>query len=150
MSDDISRSIVGHLYQITRYLRPKTVGEAGTGGLTLHQLQAVRFIKQHQPVKMGELADELHISPGSATLLANRLIEAGWLTRRYDAQDRRTVYVELSKETNQKFETMMKRRMEQTDQILGHLSQADLRELDRILQTLLGSLAAESDDTLAT
>ena len=136
MQENIKRSILTHLYQINRRTRQQGAGGMGVENLTMHQMQALFFIKNEQPVRMRELADELLISPGSATLLADRLVESGWLVRTPDENDRRSIRLELSAEAGRKLIELLKMKMKQTGVMLDKLELKDMRELDRILALL--------------
>jgi len=116
MHEDIKRSIITHLYQISRRTR-----QQGAGGMG---------------VRMRELADELLISPGSATLLADRLVESGWLVRTPDDNDRRGIRLELSAEAGRKLVELLNMKMMQTGAMLDRLELKDMLELDRILSLL--------------
>jgi len=108
----------------------------GVENLTMHQMQALFFVKNEQPVRMRELADELLISPGSATLLADRLVESGWLVRTPDDNDRRGIRLELSAEAGRKLVELLNMKMMQTGAMLDRLELKDMLELDRILSLL--------------
>jgi DNA-binding MarR family transcriptional regulator len=140
MLEATKRSILTHLYQINRHMRQLSGGGVGAENLTMHQMQALFFIKHEQPVRMRELADELRISPGSATLLVDRLVESGWLTRVQDDSDRRTICLELSAEAKKKLAEVMTRRMKHAGSMLDKLGPKDLQELDRILGLLQDTL----------
>jgi len=139
MPEEIKRSILTHLYQINRRIGQQSAGDMGAENLTMHQMQTLLFIKHEQPVRMRELADELHISPGSATLLADRLVESGWLIRTQDGNDRRIICLELSAEAGKKLVVMRARRMKQAGIMLDKLGVKDQQELERILGLLQDS-----------
>ncbi len=105
----------------------------------MHQMQALFFIKNEQPIRMRELADELLISPGSATLLADRLVESGWLIRTPDENDRRSIYLALSAEAGKKLVQLLKEKMRHAGGMLDKLNRSDMQELDRILGLLQDS-----------
>jgi len=136
MPEDIKRSILTHLYRINRRIGHQSAGEIGAEDLTMHQIQTLMFIKHEQPVRMRQLADELHISPGSATLLADRLVESGWLIRTQVGNDRRIICLELSAEAGKKFAAMRARRLKQAGLMLDKLGAKELKELERILGLL--------------
>lgn len=146
MPKDINRSIVSHLYQVTRRLGRRGTGSLGVENLTMHQMQALFFVKQEQPVRLSELSTELSISSGSASLLVDRLVEAGWLTRSQGENDRRSVDLELSAEAEKKFIDTMGKRMEQAGQVLDRLEPKDRQELDRILGILQDALADDMEE----
>ncbi len=140
MPNEIKESILTHFNHIGRYLRQHSMQNFGAENLTMHQIHALFFIKHHQPVRMNQMAEELCISPGSTTVLIDRLVESGWLTRTQDDHDRRSVYLEVSFKTGRKLDEILKQRMQHSSRMLDHLNSHDLAELDRILGVLQDSL----------
>jgi DNA-binding MarR family transcriptional regulator len=140
MPEEVQRSILRHFYQINRCMHKQWLDGPGADALTMHQLQALFYIKHEQPVSMHKLAEELHILPGSATLLVDRLVESGWLVRVPDEQDRRSIHLQLSEQARNTLAAVIERRMKQAGSILKVLSAKDLQELDRILGLLENSL----------
>src|SRR6266508_874567 len=65
--------------------------------LTFTQLRALSVLARKQPQRMSDLADALDMTPASASALVDRIDQRGFVTRRSDADDRRTVLVELSR-----------------------------------------------------
>jgi DNA-binding MarR family transcriptional regulator len=49
-----------------------------------------------EPIRMGEIAARLTLSPGGTTRLIDRLEEAGYVVRRQDPSDRRATTVEIT------------------------------------------------------
>lgn len=142
MQDETKRSIMDSLLRIGRQMRRAQDMRAEAESMTLHQLQGLHIIRQKQPVKMRDLADEMDVSPASATILVDKLIEGGWLTRTTDEQDRRIIYVQLSDEAQRRFSTLHQRRHKQIDRILGHLTEKDLKDLARILHKVCETMEA--------
>jgi DNA-binding MarR family transcriptional regulator len=140
MPNDIKYSILTHFYQIGRAMRRHSTETLGAESLTMHQVQALFFVKHEQPIRMSQLAEELQISAGSATVLADRLVESGWLSRTQDPSDRRGIFLKVSDETTKKLDIISRDRMERAGKILDHLADTDLLELDRILKLLQDSL----------
>ena len=65
--------------------------------LTFTQLRALSVLARKQPQRMSDLADALDMTPASASALVDRIDQRGFVTRRSDPDDRRTVLVELSR-----------------------------------------------------
>ena len=63
--------------------------------LTLTQLRALSVLAERQPARVGELAKAMDVSLGSASALADRLVRLGFLVRRSDPADRRSVLLHL-------------------------------------------------------
>jgi DNA-binding MarR family transcriptional regulator len=65
--------------------------------LTFTQLRGLSVLARKQPQRMSDLAEALDMTPASASALVDRMDQRGFVTRRSDPDDRRTVLVELSK-----------------------------------------------------
>jgi DNA-binding MarR family transcriptional regulator len=65
--------------------------------LTFTQLRALSMLARTQPQRMSDLAGGLDMTPASASALIDRMDQRGFVTRRSDPDDRRTVLVELSR-----------------------------------------------------
>jgi DNA-binding MarR family transcriptional regulator len=66
------------------------------GGVTLHQLGALRHLVKHGPLTMNDLAARMEISPSAATQLVDRLVQHGLAERTPDPDDRRALRVAVS------------------------------------------------------
>lgn len=66
--------------------------------LTLTQMRALAITQLHQPLTVGALSLVMRMSLASGSALADRLVRAGMVTRRHDADDRRQVLLELTLE----------------------------------------------------
>jgi DNA-binding MarR family transcriptional regulator len=106
--------------------------QAHEAGLHPRQHQALLAIKGFPgggPVTVGDLAERLRIRHHSAVELANRLGEAGLVTRDQDKDDHRRVLLQLT---------------ERADDYLADLSAAHLDELSRI-EPMLRRLLTRND-----
>ena len=66
--------------------------------LTLAQMRALSVIRLRQPLTVSALSSSMGMSLASGSALADRLVRAGFLKRRHDADDRRQVLLELEAE----------------------------------------------------
>ncbi len=64
--------------------------------ITMAQLQTIICIYNHGMVSMTELSANTGVSPPSASVMVDRLVEKGILVREHSAQDRRKVMVKIS------------------------------------------------------
>ena len=106
-------------YDIRRFLRFSEEA-ARAAGLTPRHYQALLAIKgfpQRERVTIGELADQLQVAHHSAVGLVNRLASQNLVERECGQEDRRNVYVKLSREGSK---------------LLGKLSGAHRTEISRI------------------
>ena len=104
--------------------------------LTFPQIQALHIIRRGKRVTMSELADEMHVSNPTATHLVEKLVETGWLERESDADDRRSVFLKISAEANQRLDNLMKHKIKKIEDTLSCLDNNDRIELNRILEKI--------------
>jgi DNA-binding MarR family transcriptional regulator len=133
MNDDIHRSILSRFHLVNRALRRQAENMKEMSDLTLLQMQALFFVKHHSKPMMRDLAEELKMSPSSASLLADRLIAAGWLERINDEEDRRVIYLTFSKHAEKRMDAIHQRAVEHMGQLLDKMESQDLQDLNRIL-----------------
>jgi DNA-binding MarR family transcriptional regulator len=74
------------------------------GGLSPSQWSALAMLAEHQPLRIGDLADREGVSAPTATRLVASLEELGLLSRTSDPADRRTAYVALTDAGREKIE----------------------------------------------
>lgn len=87
------------------HLEPERKG-SHDAELSLPQLHTVHVLHEHGPVTVSELAALLGVSPPSASVMVDRLVEKGVLSREPSREDRRKVLVSVSSEALQKIERM--------------------------------------------
>lgn len=85
------RFVIGRL---ARQVRQETVGD----DVTPSMLSALATIERRGPLTLGALAAAERIQPPSMTKLVARLEETGLVMREVDAQDRRVVRVQVTRE----------------------------------------------------
>lgn len=76
------------------------------GELSLSQLHAVHVIHDCGSVTVGELASALGVSPPSASIMVDRLVEKGLLLREPSREDRRKVLVSISPKALKRIDTI--------------------------------------------
>jgi DNA-binding MarR family transcriptional regulator len=74
--------------------------------LSLPQLYTVHVLHEHGPTTLSELAAVLGVSPPSASVMVERLVEKGLLSREPSRKDRRKVLVSVSSEALQRIDRM--------------------------------------------
>jgi MarR family transcriptional regulator, organic hydroperoxide resistance regulator len=102
-------------------------------GLTAPQRLAVRFIGRQPGLTPGQLAELLHLDPGTVSGIVNRLEDSGLVSRVRSQGDTRRMHLTL---------TAKGRTVRRT---LDAVSSADLAAASRVLRQLAVNLAAESE-----
>jgi len=116
----------------------------GRLGLTAPQRLAVRFVGRQPGLAPGQLAELLHLDPGTVSGIVKRLESSGLVTRERSGGDTRRVHLTLTA----KGRTLNRRRTGTVEaavrRTLDGLSSADLAAASRLLRQLAKNLAAES------
>ena len=96
-----------------------------------------------QPLPILEIASRtITVVPG-ITGLIDRLEEAGFVKRERCREDRRVIYVALTEKGRKTLAALDEPLQELHEKLIGHLSQAELKELIRLLEKARGPLSAE-------
>jgi DNA-binding MarR family transcriptional regulator len=112
-------------------------------GLTAPQRLALRFIGRHPRVTLGELAELLHLHPGTVTGIVRHLEELGLITRERSSEDVRRMHLTvtaagraLDRKRRGTVEAAVRR-------AVAELDPAQLDETARVMERLATALAAE-------
>lgn len=95
------------LTELRRILRATQLGVrtlARENGMTPSQLIVLQSLKAQQEMTARQVADAMHLTQATVTSLLDALQERGWITRTRGEQDRRRVYVRLTKEGERQIE----------------------------------------------
>jgi len=116
----------------------------GRLGLTAPQRLAVRFVGRDPGLTPGQLAELLHLDPGTVSGIVKRLESAGLVARVRSGGDTRRMHLTLTP----KGQVLNRRRKGTVEaavrRTLDGMSSADLAAASRLLRRLAKHLAAES------
>jgi DNA-binding MarR family transcriptional regulator len=70
--------------------------EGSTDDLSVSQLHMIRLVWAKGAMSMSELAEQMGVSPPSASVMVERLVGKGILSREHSTEDRRKVLVTIS------------------------------------------------------
>jgi DNA-binding MarR family transcriptional regulator len=113
--------------------------------VTLPQYRVLVLLDDREPWTMGALAEQLGVSPSTATRVCDRLTQKRLIARRVDESDRRSVRVELTKRGRRLVDEVTREREAKVDEILERMSIAAKRRLAAALKEF-GAAAGRSDD----
>jgi len=111
-------------------------------GVHPKQFFCLRVVSAHDGISQHELADELHVAAPSISRMLQAMERAGLVERRDDERDQRITRVYLTERGRlfeAKFRGIVSGYVKDT---IGRLSEADRRELIRLLQAFAGTLEA--------
>src|SRR3954471_13801980 len=110
-------------------------------GISWSRLRLLGILSCHGPQKMSDLGDALGVTPRNITTLVDALEQEGLVTRRPHPTDRRVTLIELTPRAAGCSAALWSERLAAASELFTSLSEADQRELLRLLLLLLASPA---------
>ena len=129
-----SERLVEDLFSLARLLRP-----GRDSGMTPQQYWLLRQLRKDGSLSIGDLAQSLGITTGSATVACKRLEHAGLLTRARQHEDERIVQVALTEQGCALIDNLRQKKRAALAQWLDVLEQREQEELLNLVERLLES-----------
>lgn len=104
------------------------------GVLDLALADALTVIHQQGPIRMGELADALHITPASTTRAVRCLVDRGFVERGSVAGDQRSVQVSVTETGRARFSEMSSKIQDGMTLVLSEFSPEEQQQLAAYLE----------------
>ncbi|MEM3670253.1 MAG: MarR family transcriptional regulator [Thermoprotei archaeon] len=104
--------------------------------VSLIEVKVLYLLKQQGPVSMARISGELMITPAGATVMVDRLEERGFLRRVHSKDDRRVVYVKLTRKGEEKLEKARSVYTEVIHGLFNAISPSELHALVSIMEKL--------------
>ncbi len=121
-----------------------------SGPLDLALADALSLVCLSGPLRMGELADAMRITPASTTRAVNCLVEKGLVTRTRDDEDQRSIQVEVTPAGQERYAEISARVQSGLTLMLSEFSEAEQVQLADYLERFVASidkLAESAGDT---
>jgi DNA-binding MarR family transcriptional regulator len=125
---------------VTRLFR--VLRSSSPGGLSQSQWSALVTVEQHQPVRVGDIAEREGVSAPTATRLVASLEALELVAREIDPVDRRSAHVSVTEAGREKLAWARKVRTAVLNQRLSRLSAEDIQRvaecvplLERLIET---------------
>lgn len=108
LSNEQFQTLASFRYALRKLLRASEDAAMAMGLTPQHHqaLLALRGAPDRMPFTIGDLAERLQIKHHSTVGLVNRLAEHGYIVREQGKEDRRQVFVKLTKEGNSALDKM--------------------------------------------
>lgn len=111
--------------------------------LTMAQARALLIVTEDPGLTIGSLADHLGVKPPAASLLADRMVQAGLLLRHDDERDRRRVVLTPTEAAHDLISRLRGESLGKLRELLAGLTPHELRALTTGLEAL-ARVAAQS------
>jgi len=112
---------------------------AASPEVSLSQFRALALLARHGPCTGGGLADHLGQLPSTTTRLCDRLVEAGWITRETNPDNRRTIELGLTRLGRRLVKQVLTARSVELERILARMPAPSRARLARALPDLLAA-----------
>ena len=141
--DSIVETII-YLYTESRRL---TKGMASQFGLTGPQLTVIKLLESFQDLSLSSLSERIRAQNSTVTGIIDRMEREGLVRRERSTTDRRVVHIRLSDKGQKLARQIQVEPMEIFRDALASLTQADLRDLLRIMNKLQKYVRSKVPDT---
>lgn len=105
-------------------------------GLTGPQFHMLALIAKNKNCNVSYLSDKLEVKPSAITVMADRLVQSGYVERRHDDQDRRAVLLSVTELGDQVYEEARKRSRNVLKSYLSGLEPHELEVLIGVIEKL--------------
>ncbi len=136
MTENSAEKIVSLFFSVSRGIKHKLDLSSPFFQLPLAHIETLRLIGEQKRVPMKQVADFLAITPPSATALIDHLVKEGYVARSADKNDRRAVYLTLTKKGKTVMQKAVLDRCKVFKKLLGRISAKEQLELINILTKL--------------
>jgi DNA-binding MarR family transcriptional regulator len=126
----------------SKALRAATDAALRRHGLHLGQDHLLAVLWDRDGRTPGEIAAAVHVTTPAVVKMANRMIDAGWLTRRRDDRDNRLVRLWLTPAGRALQQPVEATRQHVEDQVTAHLTAAERETLQTALSKIHESATA--------
>jgi DNA-binding MarR family transcriptional regulator len=133
---DQGESLSEAFWGVARRLRHLNRETMAPWDVTPAQWRAINVLVDHGPLRLGDLAERLHIAPRSTTEVVDDLERRGLVERHPDPADRRATLVALTGDGEAAATAIRTARTAEAERFFGSLSAADRDHLSRILHDL--------------
>ncbi|GAA2181724.1 MarR family transcriptional regulator [Brooklawnia cerclae] len=127
---------IEQLVRISRRLRHSNARALAPLGLSPHQARALRLVAREAPIRPSVLAECLHIVPRSATQVVDDLVNAGWVARSPDPDDRRATLLTLTEAGTEVARQSAEIRAAEQHRLLEPLTPEDRDRLKHLLDLI--------------
>lgn len=104
--------------------------------LAKHHFMILKMLQENEKFYVTEIVQMLGITKSQMTTSVDKLLKLGFVERWADTQDRRKIYVSITKDGNKITEKINTRIKERFNEDIKVLSQNDLDELEKGLKVL--------------
>jgi len=144
---ELAHEVLTSIRQIVRRVSEHSKQLSKEVGLTVPQLVCLKAVGEagpDAPLTVAGLADQVQLSSATVSRIVDRLVRAGLVSRERGTADRRVVWIRLTHEGEDRFESLPRPLQEEFLQRLESLPDDERRELVVALQRIADLMGAAS------
>ncbi|MSQ10568.1 MAG: MarR family transcriptional regulator [Dehalococcoidia bacterium] len=147
---ELLESVVRLVVRVSAALDPIRLQTWEEMGLTLAQLRILFRVRSQPGVDVRRIAADIGITPSAVSQQVDKLVTRGMLLRRDKPEDRRYVQLDLTEAGQESTGHIRQASWKHVSLLLAEFSDAELRDLQRLLTRFLGRKAGWSKQAEAT
>ena len=132
----IERAVAGYR-EIVETLSTTHPPEFPDPSVTMAQMRVLMLLGVSGEARMSDLAPQLGISLSTLSSLADRLVDAGFVARRADARDRRSVLVSLAPAGTDLLDSFQELGADHLRKLLVHLTDSEIDTVNQAIDVLV-------------
>ena len=130
----VSERLAEDVLTLSRMLRTRRHPD-----MTPQQFWLLRHLRRSGPLSIGELANALGVTKGSATMACKRLEKAGLLTRQRQANDERIVHVVLTEQGRTHIDAWRQSKLEAVATLLEVFDAQEQQTFQSLIERLIAA-----------
>ena len=138
--DSVKQEYIFELYQNVEILERKWIkywNQNNQIGLSKSHIKILGILDANGSQRPSKLAEDLNITTGGITVLTNKLLDEGYISRTEDGRDRRVVNLEITSLGEDTLSLAQKEINLLTEKMFGNLTQKEVQTLVSLLRKLL-------------
>ncbi|RAV05106.1 MarR family winged helix-turn-helix transcriptional regulator [Paenibacillus sp. YN15] len=104
--------------------------------ITAPQMYVLFYVKRKGKCKLSDIADKVEVKPSAVTVMIDRMERAGYVVRRDDPADRRSILVELTASGEEMLEQAVSHRNDIIRDYFSRLEPEERRALTELLEKM--------------
>ena len=109
--------------------------------MTFHQVYIIKVISNNPNINLKALCNELRLSKSAMSLTINKLVEGGYVLRRENPEDRRSIALILSEKGSKVLNDTIRKGREAFEHLTHELTDEELQDIKCSLTKLKTSLS---------
>ena len=129
--------ILNSFHAMRHKIKSEAVRSGHPGGITHSQWFVLGMIEQGTHTNMKDISNVLGISSSAITQLVDGLVRHGYVTRKSDPQDRRSVRLQLSTKGDKRILAVKKQRLNRMAKLFDVLNDSELKAYLRLHKKII-------------